>query len=170
MTSHSGLLACSNEVLTVIFSDPDLNKKDIKALRLTCKELHPAATREFAMRYLAEPYFVLTRESLRALVDICRHPLFSPHIRSIGFIAIALGIDGLSNRVDKLRDTIIQDHMNDKLASRLASISEYAALCNEQAHLRNSGDGFLSRPCQHLVAPSVFESRMNQILSTCPGF
>jgi hypothetical protein len=131
MTPPSGLLACSNEVLTMIFSDQCLGKKDIKSLRLTSKELNPAATREFAMRYLAEPYVVLTRKSLRTLVEICTHPLFRPHIRSIGFLTTILRVEALRNRAYDLTSSIVQDHKGGRLAHSLASISEYADLCNE---------------------------------------
>ncbi|CAD0081476.1 unnamed protein product [Aureobasidium vineae] len=71
MASHSGLLACSYEVLNIIFGEPSLSKKDLESLRLTCKEVHSTATREFAKRYLAEPFVVLSRDSLQSLVDIC---------------------------------------------------------------------------------------------------
>ncbi|KEQ78110.1 hypothetical protein M436DRAFT_36406, partial [Aureobasidium namibiae CBS 147.97] len=65
MTSNAGLLACSNEVLTMIFSDPGLRRRDLKSLRRTSKELCPAATREFAMRYVADPVFALSQHGLQ---------------------------------------------------------------------------------------------------------
>jgi hypothetical protein len=125
----------------MIFSNQDLNKEDIESLRLTSKELYPAATREFAMRYLAEPYVVLTRASLQSLVKICQHPLFNPHIRSIGFLTTTLSLDGLRSRASRLTSSIIQDHKDGDLNHKLASISKYAELCNEQAQLEKSRKG-----------------------------
>lgn len=174
MTSRSGLLACSNEVLTMIFNDPSLSKKDIKSLRLTSKELHPAATREFAMRYLAEPYVVLTRDSLRALVNICRHPLFSPHIRSIGFLTTTLREEGLKDRAGLLTSRIMWIHRNGGLARSLASIHEYADLWDEQTQLLESGGGrkllvkafsALGRPFAIKVTNSPATVDLTQVLS-----
>jgi hypothetical protein len=132
MTARSGFLTCSNEVLTMIFNNPSLEKKDIKSLRLTSKELYPAATREFAKRYLTEPFFTLTQSGLHVLVDICKHPIFGPQIRSIGFLAATLDIKGLEHRVHHLARV-------ESLVDGLAEISEYSGLCKEQLELEASG-------------------------------
>jgi hypothetical protein len=125
----------------MIFSDQCLGKKDIKSLRLTSKGLHPAATREFAIRYLAAPYVVLTQDSLQTLVKICKHPLISPHVRSIGFLTTTLSTYGLKNRVSRLEASTMQTFRIDEFNHRLGSISEYAELCNEQIQLERSGKG-----------------------------
>lgn len=141
MALNAGLLACSNEVLTMIFNNPRLSKKDIKSLRLTSKELCPAATREFAMRYVSEPYVVWTRDSLQILVEVCQHPIFGPWIRSIGFLTTTLRDGGLQSRTSDLTSSIIEDNKNGNLDRKLASIKEYANLYNEQTHLIDSGKG-----------------------------
>ncbi|KAH0029929.1 hypothetical protein KCU78_g3204, partial [Aureobasidium melanogenum] len=79
----SGLLSCPSEVLATIFSDPSLNSKDIKSLRLTCKELHPTASRD-----------------LGSLIDICKHPLIGPHVRVIGIVANTLHVESLKQPDD----------------------------------------------------------------------
>ena len=163
MTSRSGLLACSNEVLTMIFNDPSLSKKDIKSLRLTSKELHPAATREFAMRYLTEPVVALSRCGLQSLVDICRHPIFGPKIRSIGFLATTLNIRGLQDRVSYMpRD----EH---DLVEDLAEIIEYASLCKEEQQLKASGDKkkLLANALKAIDHP-ISVAVINDLESICP--
>jgi len=137
MAPNGGLLACSNEVLTMIFNDPSLEKTDIKSLRLTSKELHPAATREFAMRYLAEPYFVLTRDSLQSLADMCKHPIFGPQIRSIGFLATTLEVQGLEHRIGSVNSATAYRRNDDvhSISSDLTGISDYALLCRDQLQL-----------------------------------
>lgn len=137
MSSPTGLLSCSNEVLTIIFSDSSLKSKDIKSLRLTCKELHSNATRLYAERYLTEPFFVLSRYSLQSLVDICKHPIFSSHIRSIGIVTTTLHVEGLKERVRKISE---ERWGHEGEANDFAVISEYAKICKEQVELEKSGE------------------------------
>jgi hypothetical protein len=158
----------------MIFSDQCLEKKDIKSLRLTSKVLHPAATREFAMRYLAEPYVVLTQDSLQTLVKICKHPLFSPFVRSIGFLTTTLSLYGLRNCVSRLEASTIQTLKIGEFNHRLDSISEYAELCNEQTQLEISGKGgkllvnalsALGRPVAIKVTNEPNSINLNRVLS-----
>ncbi|KAG9848875.1 hypothetical protein KCU98_g5405, partial [Aureobasidium melanogenum] len=137
----SGLLSCPSEVLATIFSDPSLNSKDIKSLRLTCKELHPTATREYAERYLTEPFFILSRYGLESLVNICRHPLISPHIRTVGIMANTLHIQGLKERACRLHQKICEHRWgyNDTV-QEFADLSEYAKICEEQEQLQKGGE------------------------------
>ncbi|KAG9604774.1 hypothetical protein KCU77_g1148, partial [Aureobasidium melanogenum] len=129
------------EVLATIFSDQSLNSKDIKSLRLTCKELHPTATREYAERYLTEPFFILSRYSLNSLVDICKHPVISPHVRVIGIVANTLHIRGLRERVCRVEEKISDySYRVDHMAREIARISEYAKICKEQVELESSGE------------------------------
>jgi hypothetical protein len=140
MTLAAGLLACSNEVLTMIFNNPSLSKKDIKSLRLTSKELSPAATRKFARRYLTEPFFILSRYSLQSLVNICKHPVFGPQIRSIGFLAATMHTKGLSDRTARLSYYEPGPTAVEEVADRYTEISDYAKLCKDQLQLSASGD------------------------------
>jgi hypothetical protein len=119
----------------MIFSDQSLDKKDTKSLRLTSKELNPAATREFAKRYLTEPFFTLSRYSLQSLVDMCRHPIFSTHIQSIGFLATTLPTRGLAIRARNADVGRLDD-----LVANLEEISDYTRICKDQIQLKNSGD------------------------------
>lgn len=174
MTPRSGLLACSNEVLTMIFNDPSLRKKDIKSLRLTSKELHPAATREFAMRYLTEPYVVLTKDSLQALVEICKHPLFSPYIQSIGFLTTTLCVGELGNFAGRLYSSNREhNRKHGGLVRDLATMNEYSELCIEQIQLENTGQGeellvmalsALGRPFNMNVTNDPDSANLSQVL------
>jgi hypothetical protein len=106
------------------------------------QELNPAATREFAQRYVKDPIVTLSRFGLQSLVDICTHPIFSPHIRSVGFLAITLHIKGLEERTSRVNRYFAhsETHDVDGLVDNLADISEYARLCKEQLQLKASGD------------------------------
>jgi hypothetical protein len=123
----------------MIFSDQNLEKKDIKSLRLTSKELCPAGTREFAKRYLTDPCVTLTRYSLQSLVDMCKHPIFSAHIQSIGFLASVLSIQGLEDRVSQAKhEAQWQRNGVETLIDDLAEISNYSVLYKEQLRLKAS--------------------------------
>ncbi|CAD0105816.1 unnamed protein product [Aureobasidium uvarum] len=135
MTSRSGLLECSNEVLNIIFGEPSLSKKDIKSLRLTSKELHPAATREFARRYFTNLVAVLSQNSLQSLVDICEHPLFRPYVLSVRFLTTSLSLERL--RRDAQDIPFKSDPID--LATTLAMIGKHAELCKEQIQLETFG-------------------------------
>ncbi|THW89544.1 hypothetical protein D6D15_05205 [Aureobasidium pullulans] len=77
------LLSLPNEVITMICTDDEISAKDMCAIRLTCKELHAIVEKDFAKRYFQDPFVMMTRESLQALVDICKHPVFGPHVRKV---------------------------------------------------------------------------------------
>ncbi|KEQ60394.1 uncharacterized protein M437DRAFT_54477, partial [Aureobasidium melanogenum CBS 110374] len=92
MASAAGLLSCSNEVLAIVFSNPSLSKCDLKSLRLTSKETCSAATVEFVKLFLMKPFIFPSRGGLQFLVNICKNPILSPHIKSIGFLATIVDI------------------------------------------------------------------------------
>lgn len=133
-------MSCSNEVLTIIFSTPSLSKQDLKSLRLTSKELCPAATREFAKRYVTEPFFFLSRYGLQSLIDICKHPIFGPEIRSIGFLATKVHISGLEKHVSNARSTTKYNSNSSSMVDNLTIISDYARILKEQVLLAASKD------------------------------
>ncbi|KAH0369480.1 hypothetical protein KCU65_g3295, partial [Aureobasidium melanogenum] len=139
MAPPAGLLSCSNEVLTIIFSNPSLSKQDLTSLRLTSKEISPAATREFAKRYVTEPFFFPSRCGLQSLVDICKHPIFSPQVRSIGFLATEVHIHGLDKHVSDVK-LALRYHKNSFLVENFTIINDYARILKEQAVLAASGD------------------------------
>lgn len=156
----SGLLSCPSEVLATIFRNSNLNSKDIKSLRLTCKELHPTATREYAERYFTEPFFFLSRYSLGSLVDICRHPLIGPHVRVIGIVANTLHVEGLKQRVCRMHEQVCESRWGGQVpADDFAIVSEYAKICKEQMDLQNSGEGIalLAKALSALQHPFAIE-------------
>lgn len=77
------LLSLPNEVLAMIRADEHLSAKDLGAMRLTNKELHAVTTDEFAARYFQDPFVMMLRDSLETLVEICKHPVFGPHVRKV---------------------------------------------------------------------------------------
>ncbi|TIA46090.1 hypothetical protein D6C83_05470 [Aureobasidium pullulans] len=133
-----GLLKCPNEVLANIFSNPGLSKNDIKALRLVCTQLRPLATRVFAQRYFTDPFVILSRYALEALVEICEDPIFSPHVQSIGFLTTTL-------------------HPDDSTKKALEELNAFTQFSAEQVHLESSGEAerLLARAISALGRPMV---------------
>ncbi|THX02433.1 hypothetical protein D6D13_08280 [Aureobasidium pullulans] len=122
-----GLLKCPNEVLANIFSNPGLSKNDIKALRLSVR---PAL--------LHNPFVILSRYALEALVEICEDPIFSPHVQSIGFLTTTL-------------------HPDDPTKKALGELNAFTQFSAEQVHLESSGkaERLLARAISALGRPMV---------------
>lgn len=79
-----------NEILTEICShahdgdDTESRGKEwLRAVRLTCKQLHIPATVEFGKRFLGSVPVMAARVSLETLFDICQHPLIGPQVSNI---------------------------------------------------------------------------------------
>lgn len=151
-----GLLKCPNEVLAYILSNPSLSKNDIKALRLTCTQLRPLATRVFAQRYFTDPFVILSRYALEALVEICEDPIFSPHVQSIGFLTTSLHPDGMSWRTSRLRRAI-GTRCSDSTKKALEELNAFTQFSAEQVHLESSGEAerLLARAISALGRPMV---------------
>jgi hypothetical protein len=66
-------------------TDPDLDKEDLVALRLTSKAqgIHASATKAFAQRYFTDVLLLWSKYSLETFVKICQHPVFGSSIRRI---------------------------------------------------------------------------------------
>ncbi|KAI5209072.1 hypothetical protein E4T39_01160 [Aureobasidium subglaciale] len=60
-----------------------LNKKELKALRLTIKRISAIATTHLAKEYMFNLCSLMTRRSLEKLAEICVHPQFGPHVRKV---------------------------------------------------------------------------------------
>ncbi|KAH0350700.1 hypothetical protein KCU83_g4660, partial [Aureobasidium melanogenum] len=81
-----------NEILTEIFTHAhdgvdtkSRGKEWLRAVRLTCKQLHVPATVEFGKRFFASVPVMAARISLETLLDICKHPLIGPQVSVIQF-------------------------------------------------------------------------------------
>lgn len=60
-----------------------LNKKELKALRLSSKRISSIATAHLAKDYMFNLCSLMTRRSLGKLAEICAHPQFGPHVRKV---------------------------------------------------------------------------------------
>ncbi|KAI5212380.1 hypothetical protein E4T38_00522 [Aureobasidium subglaciale] len=60
-----------------------LNKKELKALRLSTKRISAIATTHLAKEYMFNLCSLMTRRSLEKLAEICAHPQFGPHVRKV---------------------------------------------------------------------------------------
>jgi hypothetical protein len=73
------------ELVAKICTDPDLDKEDLIALRLTSKTqgVHASATKIFAKRYFTDVLLLWSKYSLETFVEICQHPVFCSSIRRV---------------------------------------------------------------------------------------
>jgi hypothetical protein len=72
-----------NELVGMIAHECD--PADLKNLRLTSKLMNQVSTEPFARKYFSRRRFLLTYQSMKALVDITAHPTFGPHLTCITF-------------------------------------------------------------------------------------
>ncbi|THX33888.1 hypothetical protein D6D10_07720 [Aureobasidium pullulans] len=102
------LLSMPNEIIARICEYVAVHDhaKPISNLRLTCKTFYAPATKELAQGFLREPYVMMTRYSLEALVEICKHPLFGPHVRGIAFESSRLSLTLIDDIHYRLRTSL----------------------------------------------------------------
>ncbi|KAI1159452.1 hypothetical protein F5B18DRAFT_636931 [Nemania serpens] len=77
----TGLLQLPNEVLAIIWDE--LDAQGFSALRLASKYANSATLSAFTRQYFKTRYVMLSRLSLENTVEIARHPVFSPAVRTL---------------------------------------------------------------------------------------
>ncbi|THX02461.1 hypothetical protein D6D13_08279 [Aureobasidium pullulans] len=77
------LLSLPNEVITMICTDDEISAKDMCAI------------------FLLDPFVMMTQASLQALVDICKHPLYGPHVRKVQLLNHRFSANRLSMLMDE---------------------------------------------------------------------
>ncbi|KAH0381227.1 hypothetical protein KCU92_g7125, partial [Aureobasidium melanogenum] len=121
------------EIVSQICRQPDLDKDDMIALRLTCKSygVHDAATRSFGK--LFEDITVLFSEhSFNMLINICKHPVFSHCIRSVKLSSIRC------NKHESLQTTMNLLGLGDLLSNHPAGLdARLQALDKLSARIRS---------------------------------
>lgn len=71
------------EIVARIANDSALSKSDLMNLRLVSRSFDPWATETLGKIYLSRICISLTRNDLKTLLAICKHPQFGPQVRSI---------------------------------------------------------------------------------------
>lgn len=69
--------------------------EDLPALRLTCKQLHGNSTKHFAAAFTTDVKLMISRKSLRSIIDISKHPVYRPLVRSITIDTVGLDGNGM---------------------------------------------------------------------------
>jgi hypothetical protein len=77
----ASLLTIPLELLVAISSH--VSTRDLGALRLTCKQVEKSLYEWFSKEFFTKKQFMLTHESLQALVDISKHPSFSQKLTHV---------------------------------------------------------------------------------------
>jgi hypothetical protein len=93
------------ELVAKICTDPDLDKDDLVALRLTSKTqgVHASATKTFAKRYFTDVLLLWSEYSLETFVKICQHPVFGSSIHRIQLSCAHYDQDDFDQIVNGLR-------------------------------------------------------------------
>ncbi|KAG9962506.1 hypothetical protein KCU61_g4539, partial [Aureobasidium melanogenum] len=134
----------------MVCADDDLSANYLAAIRLTCKELHAAATNEFAQRYFKDPFVMMSRKSLETLARICRHPVFGPQIRKVQLLNASIHTSwleeiaaGLAAAVDN-KQIIQAKRIGDEMRWLLALIEERNGFAQSDAPLKLLKEAFNS--------------------------
>jgi hypothetical protein len=85
-----------NEIIREICSRPELEKKDLRALRLICKHLCEFTSKRFARESFSRVTVLMTRPSLRAFIELSQHPYFGSVVKEINISPMSAPYDGLA--------------------------------------------------------------------------
>jgi hypothetical protein len=85
MTTENHIRQIPSDILIEIASY--LSTVDLGALRRTCKHVEATLFNSFAAEFFIKKKFMISRESLQALIDISQHPQLSKHL---GHVVIGL--------------------------------------------------------------------------------
>jgi hypothetical protein len=72
-----------NEIIREICSRPELEKKDLRSLRLTSKHLCESASYHFAKECFGRVSIMMYRPSLEAFIELSQHPYFGPAVEMV---------------------------------------------------------------------------------------
>ncbi|KAG9603248.1 hypothetical protein KCU77_g1632, partial [Aureobasidium melanogenum] len=121
------------EIVSQICRQPDLDKDDLIALRLTCKScgVHDAATRSFG-KFFEDITVLFSEHSFNMLINICKHPVFSHCVRSVKLSSIRC------NKHESFQTTINLLRLGDPLSNHPAGLdARLQALDNLSARIRS---------------------------------
>ncbi|KAH0369481.1 hypothetical protein KCU65_g3294, partial [Aureobasidium melanogenum] len=124
----------------MVCADENLSAHDLAAIRRTCKELHAASTNEFAQRHFKDPFVMMTRKSLEALIEICKHPVFGPHVSKIQLLNNFFRPEALEDFAKKMATAYYQPDVHARTTTRRKT-ERYTSLIAEQYGLHQSGAG-----------------------------
>ncbi|KAH0343610.1 hypothetical protein KCU83_g8797, partial [Aureobasidium melanogenum] len=134
------------EIVSQICRQPDLDKDDLIALRLTCKSygIHDAAITSLGK--LFEDITVLfSGHSFNMLINICKHPVFSHRIRSVKLSSIRCNThESLQTTINSLRLGDSLSNHSAGLDARLQALDDLSARIRSYA-LRTRHESDLSR-------------------------
>ncbi|THZ77395.1 hypothetical protein D6C84_08507 [Aureobasidium pullulans] len=135
------LLSMPNEIIARIcgYVAAHDHAKPISNLRLTCKAFYAPATKELAQKFFSEPHVMLTRYSLEALVEICKHPLFGPHVRGIAFDSCRLN-DMLFCDIKRRLETSHTDEDLVAMTQARKEMNLYLELFEQEQSLQQTGE------------------------------
>lgn len=144
--SPPDLLSLPNEILAKIcaYADDDnyhftCGLRWLKAVRLTCKQLSVPATTEFIKRFFRRLEVIISRHGLREFAELCKHPLFGPHVQEVSFDACRLNSKFVQNLGSRM-DFLITKNKLGALKQAREYLNWYLTKLQEELHFEESGD------------------------------
>ena len=86
------LMNLPNEIIREICGRPELERNDLRALRLTSKHLCEIASHHFAKECFRKITVLITLSSLQAFIELSQHPYFGPYVESINVSPVCDGM------------------------------------------------------------------------------
>jgi hypothetical protein len=125
------LMDLPNEIISEICNRPELEKKDLRSLRLACKHLCESASHRFGKKCLDRISIIMSRPSLEAFVKLSQHPYLGPAVERV---SVFLTYDGVmtpavpSSRTSGYTDVVqaADTHMTTRHDPRELMTSEIA--------------------------------------------
>ncbi|KAH0380220.1 hypothetical protein KCU92_g7727, partial [Aureobasidium melanogenum] len=93
---------------------------------------------ELARIHLDKPIAMFTRHSLENLAELCKHPLFGPHIRDVGFYPLRFD-EQLVYQTEYKLNTSIFNRDPTGIAEAMKELNTYLKYLEEEYHLERSG-------------------------------
>ncbi|KAG9515411.1 hypothetical protein KCV07_g7452, partial [Aureobasidium melanogenum] len=93
---------------------------------------------ELARIHLDKPIAMFTRHSLENLAELCKHPLFGPHIRDVGFYPLRFD-EQLVYQTEYKLNTSIFNRDPTGIAEDMKELNTYLKYLEEEYHLERSG-------------------------------
>lgn len=95
-----------NEIIREICDRPELEREDLRSLRLTSNHLRESASDHFSEDCFSEITILMTRPSLKAFIELSQHLSFGPAVQEISFSAMLAPYDDTNFRAPLSLETM----------------------------------------------------------------
>ncbi|KAI4755843.1 hypothetical protein E4T52_12055 [Aureobasidium sp. EXF-3400] len=111
------LVDLPNEIIREICIRPELETNDLRALRLTSKQLCEIASHRFAKERFRRVTVLMSRFSLRAFIDLSQHAYFGSFVERVNISPVCDGIPSRPPPTTSVSGNIYRDRVMDVVMS-----------------------------------------------------